>query len=98
MRSRTDAVRQAARRLVERLSPQDQVALLWVSLQRLGAREFTTDHAAILRAIDAFEAEQSRAERRVGPNSRIGLPRIPISRAAGKPRTFGNASSSPIST
>lgn len=72
---RTDGIKRAARRFVQRLSLQDQVALLWVSLRRQGAREFTTNHAAILEAIDAFEAEQSRIERRVGPDSTVELPR-----------------------
>ena len=79
LKGRTEAIKQAAKRLVHRLSPDDQVGLLWVSLSRRGAREFTTNHAAILEAIDSFEAEQSLIERRAGPTSATELPRDPES-------------------
>jgi hypothetical protein len=52
----------AARRLVERLSPQDQLAVLWLSTDKQGAFEFTTNHAAVLAAIDEFNARKARAE------------------------------------
>ncbi len=80
--ARTEAIKRAARRVVEQLASQDQVALLWVSLKRQGAREFTTDHASILRAIDAFQAEQARIVRRAGPNAQAELPDDPTGESA----------------
>lgn len=68
LRARTQDITRAARRLVEGLAPADQVGLLWVSLSHEGAREFTSDHAAVLRAIDQFEAHDTLIERRVGPD------------------------------
>ena len=82
LRARTEDIKKAARRLVERLTPEDQVGLLWVSLAHEGAREFTTDHAAILRAIDEFKAEQARIERRQGG---FGLQPPPTVVQAGMP-------------
>jgi VWFA-related protein len=63
-RERTGQVKAAARRLIEQLGPQDQVAVLWMSLQKRGAREFSTNHAAVLRAIDEFSATSTRIGRR----------------------------------
>jgi VWFA-related protein len=75
LRERSEAVKQVARRLIERLRPQDQVAALWVSLARDGARELTTNHAAVLDAIEAFAARQATVERRVRPTV-VPLPDI----------------------
>jgi VWFA-related protein len=61
----TDGVRAAARALVSRLGPRDHLGLMWVSRSTRGALEFGTNHAAALRAIDAFEAE--RASIRLAP-------------------------------
>jgi VWFA-related protein len=75
LKERSEAVKQVARRLIERLRPQDQVAALWVSLGRDGARELTTNHAAVLEAIEAFAARQATVERRVRPTV-VPLPDI----------------------
>ena len=64
LRERSDAVKAVARRFVERLSPGDQVAVAWVGLGNAGAREFTTNHAALAAAIDRFSATGSRIARR----------------------------------
>jgi len=74
--ARTEDIKRAARRFVERLAPEDQVGLLWVSLAHDGAREFTTNHAAILRAIDSFEAHHTLVERRAGPDWEDTLPPV----------------------
>ena len=63
-RDRTTQVKAAARRLIEQLGPQDQVAVLWMSLQKQGAREFSTNHAAIIQAIESFSATSARVARR----------------------------------
>lgn len=65
-RGLTAKVRQAARYLISRLAPHDHVGLLWVSLAKQGAREFTTNHEVVLDAIDAFEGAVRPVERRVG--------------------------------
>jgi VWFA-related protein len=59
-RETTAVIKAAARRLVARLSPEDQVAVLWMSTDERGAFEFTTNHAETLRAIDEFAARKSR--------------------------------------
>ncbi len=71
-RDRTTQVQAAARRLIEQLGPQDQVAVLLMSLQKQGAREFSTNHAAVLQAIERFSATSARIARR-NPRE-IGLP------------------------
>jgi VWFA-related protein len=54
----TPVIKAAAHRLVERLSPQDQLAVLWISTEKQGAFEFTSNHAAVLAAIDEFSARK----------------------------------------
>ena len=54
----TPVIKAAARRLVERLSPQDLVAVLWMSTNKKGAFEFTANHGAVLDAIDGFAASK----------------------------------------
>lgn len=71
-RDRTAQVQAAARRLIEQLGPQDQVAVLWMSLQKQGAREFSVNHAAVLQAIEGFSATSARIARR-NPRE-VGLP------------------------
>jgi VWFA-related protein len=64
LRERSDSMKGVARRFVERLAPGDQVAVAWVSLGNAGAREFTTNHAAVLEAIDRLSAADTRVARR----------------------------------
>lgn len=66
LRATTPVIKAAARRLVERLSPQDQVAVLWMSTEKKGAFEFTTNHAAVLAAIDGFAASKASVQRHAG--------------------------------
>jgi len=66
LRATTPVIKVAARRLVERLSPQDQVAVLWMSTDKGGAFEFTTNHSAVLAAIDDFAARRAAVERFAG--------------------------------
>jgi len=66
MKKRTAFVQEAATRLVERLSPEDWVGMLFVSQNRRGSLEFTQDHALVLRAIRAFAGEESTVERWFG--------------------------------
>lgn len=63
LRERTASIRAVAKRFVEHLSPGDQLALSWLSLGKTGAREFTTNHAAVLEAIDRFSATATRVSR-----------------------------------
>lgn len=49
-----------ARRLVERLGPSDQAAVITSSGQRSGQAEFTTDKARLLAAIDKFFPQSER--------------------------------------
>jgi VWFA-related protein len=67
LRGETETVRAIARRLVQRLSPDDQIAVQWVSLHADGAREFSTNHAVAMRAIDAFTARMTRVGRQWRP-------------------------------
>lgn len=71
LRSRTDFIKATARRLVERLTPEDWVGMLWVGQNRAGALEFTRDHALILRAVDGFGAQQTQVERWFGPDDLV---------------------------
>lgn len=66
LRATTPVIRAAARRLVERMSPHDQVAVLWMSTDKRGAFEFTTNHGAALDAIDEFVAWKANVERYAG--------------------------------
>lgn len=70
LRERTESVKAVAKRFIERLSPGDELALIWVSMGNIGAREFTTNHAAVLDAIDRFAATDTR----VGRSDRHGIP------------------------
>ena len=60
----TASVQATARRLLERLSPGDHVAVAWISQGTKGAREFTANHAEVLSAIDAVEGQATRVGRR----------------------------------
>jgi VWFA-related protein len=66
VRATSPAIRAAASELVSRLGPRDYVGLMWVSLDKQGARELTTNHAAILEAIDAFNAAVATIQQRTG--------------------------------
>jgi VWFA-related protein len=65
-RSMTGPLRGAATELVQRLGPRDHVGLMFVSLDGKGARELTTNHAAVLQAIAGFEAAVATIQQRTG--------------------------------
>jgi VWFA-related protein len=73
-RQTTAVIKTVARRLVERLSPNDRVAVVWMSTDRKGAHEFTTNHGAALAAIDGFAAVRASVARAGGsllPDSEV---------------------------
>ena len=72
---RTKAI---ARRLVERLGPSDQAAVIATSGRSTNAAEFTTDKARLAQAIDKFFPQAD-------PTSAAGTAQNSMSRALGRP-------------
>jgi len=84
----TAGVRSAAIELLSRLSPEDRVGMLFVSLGSSGAFEFTSNHAGLMAALDTYAGEQSWASRRAG--AEFGAARLSMSDAEGEnPGAFG---------
>jgi VWFA-related protein len=67
-RGATDVVRAIARELIARLGPEDRAAVVWTSLKKAGARELTTNHAALLEALEGFAGDLRPVADRAGPS------------------------------
>ncbi len=88
----SSGAREAAKELLARLAPEDRVGMLFVSRGGKGAFEFTTDHAGLAAALDAFEGEIVNSGSRLphhmeNPSPRLGpgdlggeFPDLPIDR------------------
>jgi len=72
LREHSSAVRALASQFIGSVAPHDYVGVMWLSLGKEGAREFSMNHAATLQAVEGFRALDTRV-RRLNP-SEVGLP------------------------